>query len=512
MADLLIRNANVITLDLRRPIVPALAISGGRIVAVGDVASVEEQAGPSAVLDLGGLTVVPGFIDSHVHFTWTGVRPFAVDLRTAQSVEDVLDLVNERAARAAPGEIVFGHGFEAAASPRQLELDRIAPGNPVLLQGATGHFAVANGPMLRHLGLAAGDDGLDADGRLRGRANTRAAWRVPAEFAAQIGWERVFGVAADKALRAGITTLHALEGEDRADDPAVLALLGLTPALPVRVVVYYQTTDVNAVTRLGLPRIGGCIWVDGDFEPHTAALKEPYADAPESRGCLYFDDASIGTFVQRAHGAGLQIALHCVGDAAVAQVLGAYRRALDAAPRRDHRHRIEHFEVYDAALLAATRMLGLYVAIQPPFDGYFGGIATNAHFLGTERARRADAVRTFVEHGIPVGGGSDCPVTPLSPLYGIHCAVNHSNPAERIDARRALELFTIDNARLAFEEDDKGTIEVGKLADLTVLRENPLQVATEHIKDIEVAMTIIGGAVRWGAATSCNSEGESCRN
>ena len=497
MADLLIHNAHVLTLDPRRPIATAIAVRAGRIAAVGDWPEVQPAAADAPVLDLQGQTVVPGFIDSHVHFTWTGVRRFAVDLSPAESVGDVLDLVAERVRSSGPDDIIFGRGFDSAIAPRQTHLDRVAPGHAALLQGSTGHHAVANSRMLAALDLAAGADGLDEDGRLRGAANTRAAWRVPAQFAAQVGWERVFGAAADEALQAGITTLHALEGENRAGDPAVLALQQLAPELPVRVVIYYQTTDVAAVQRLGLPRIGGCIWIDGDFEPHTAALQAPYADEPATCGCLYFDDAAVEEFVEQAHRAGLQVALHCVGDAAVAQVLRAYRRALTAHPRSDHRHRIEHFEVYDEALLRETRALGIHVAIQPPFDGHFGGIDANARFLGQERAQRADAVRTFVDRGIPVGGGSDCPVTPLSPLYGIHCAVNHTNPRERISPRRALELFTIDNARLAFEERDKGTVEVGKLADLTVLKEDPLAVDPEHIQEIEVAMTIVGGAVRW---------------
>ncbi len=499
MADLLIHNANIITLDPRRPVVPALAVREGRIVAAGAWDAVKDEPVDGPVLDLQGQTVVPGFIDSHVHFTWTGVRHFAVDLSPAQSADDVLDLVRERVASSRRGVLIFGRGFEAEAAPRRADLDRIAPDNPVLLQGTTGHHAVANTPMLDQLGIEPGAQGLDPDGRLRGAANTRAAWRVPSQFAAEVGWERVFGMASQLALEAGITTLHALEGENTPDDPAVLNLLRLAPNLPVRVVVYYQTTDVEAVQRLGLPRIGGCIWIDGDFEPHTAALKAPYADQPTTRGSLYFPDEMVNDFIERAHRAGLQVALHCVGDAAVAQVLHAYRRALAASPRADHRHRIEHFEIYDAELLRETRDLGVHVAIQPPFDGHFGGIEANARFLGTERAHRADAIRTFVEHHIPIGGGSDCPVTPLDPLYGMHCAVNHTNPHERISAQRALELFTIDNARLAFEEHEKATIEAGKLADLTVLREDPLAVPPDRIKDIDVTMTIVGGAIRWRA-------------
>lgn len=499
MPDLLLLNANVLTLDGQQPTATAILVRDGTVAAVGDHTLGEEHHDVPR-LDLKGQTVVPGFIDSHVHFTWTGVRPFAVDLSAAQTAQDTLDLVAARVATVAPGGLILAQGLNPQAVVNGADLDRIAPHNPVLLQGYTGHSAIANTAMLRQLELAPGGDGLDEHGVLRGAANTRAAWRVPAQFASEVGWDRVFGSAAALALQAGITTIHALEGEDRADDPAVLALLGAMPRLPVRIVVYYQTRDVAAVQRLGLPRIGGCIWIDGDFEPHTAALQAPYADDPTTSGCLYFSDDAVDKFVSEAHAAGLQISLHCVGDAAVAQVLGAYHRALAAHPRPDHRHRIEHFEIYDPALLARTLRDDVYVAIQPPFDGYFGGVEHNATYLGAERALRADPVRTFVEHGIPIGGGSDCPVTPLDALYGIHCAVNHSNPAERISPLRALQLFTIDNARLAFEEDRKGTITPGKLADFAVLSADPCRVEPGQIKDIDVRMTIVGGEIRWTAS------------
>lgn len=494
MSDLLIINANILTLDPRRPHASALLIRDGRIADVGRWDDFTADTTGIQTLDLNGQTVVPGFIDSHVHFTWTGIRAWTLDLSAATNISDVMALVAERASDGGHG-LILGQGLDPDIQVLGSEIDRLVPSRPVLLQGNTGHFAVANQAMLAQLGLRPGDPGLNEAGILRGAANTRAAWRVPAQFAAEVGWEQVFGSAAAEALRVGITTLHALEGEDRAGDPAVLALQRIAPDLPIGIVLYYQTRDVAAVTQLGLPRIGGCIWIDGDFAPHTAALQEPYADEPGTCGCLYFDDAEVEFFIEQAHLAGLQIALHCVGDAAVAQVLRAYRRALTLSPRTDHRHRIEHFEVYDATLLEEARELGVHVAIQPPFDGYFGGIEMNARFLGAERAQRADPIRTFDRAGIPIGGGSDCPVTPLNPLYGIHCAVNHSNLHERITPQRALELFTIDNARIAFEEAEKGSIEIGKFADLTILREDPLTVAPERIKDIDVMKTIVRGRV-----------------
>jgi hypothetical protein len=204
----------------------------------------------------------------------------------------------------------------------------------------------------------------------------------------------------------------------------------------------------------------------------------------------------------------MQIALHCVGDAAVEQVLRAYRRALGQHPRPDHRHRVEHFELYDEQLLRDARELGVAVAIQPAFDGYFGGMETNARYLGWERAERADAIATFDRHGIPIGGGSDSTVTPLGPLYGMHCAVNHSNPNERVTAERALRLWTSDNARLAFEEDVKGTLAVGKYADFVVLDGDPLAVPATQIKDIKVCLTVMNGNITYTNTNLADSRSE----
>jgi hypothetical protein len=285
------------------------------------------------------------------------------------------------------------------------------------------------------------------------------------------------------------------------NDAGVRALLDHAPSMPVHIVLYWQTMHVDAVRALGLPRIGGCIWVDGDMGPHTAALKQPYADQPCSCGQLYISDERLQQFVREANAANLQIALHAVGDAAVEQVLRAYRHALTDHPRTDHRLRVEHFEIYDDDLLREAKALGVFVAIQPAFDGYFGGIQENARFLGGERAQRADAIATFDRHGIPSGGGSDSTVTPLGPLYGMHCAVNHTNARERVSAERALRLWTIDNARLAFEETQKGTIAPGKLADLAVLDADPLQVDPLTIKDIGVAMTIREGDITYHRGT-----------
>jgi predicted amidohydrolase YtcJ len=297
----------------------------------------------------------------------------------------------------------------------------------------------------------------------------------------------------------GLTTVHALEGGEQPDDSVTQELIAILPELPLRLIIWYETLDVATVQRSGLRRIGGCILLDGDFGPHTAAMMDPYVDQPDSRGTLYHTQDEINGFVEEAHRAGLQIAMHAVGDRAVKQALDAYERALARWPRNDHRHRIEHFEIYDEALAKWALQLGVHLGIQPPFNTYFGGHTRLSSILGEERALRSDPVRSLIETGIQVGGGSDSCVTPLQPLYGVFAAVNHSNPNERIDVERALKLYTLDNAFLAFEEKEKGSVEVGKVGDLVVLAEDPTTVDPKTIADIPVAMTIVGGEIVYSA-------------
>lgn len=508
MHDLLITNAQIHTLDPQRPTAHTLLVHAGRIIALDDDVPSLPQA---HILDLRGQTVVPGFIDSHVHLVWTGVRHFALDLQGISSIAGIQALVHEQTQQRAAGELILGLRLDEEAfpdnPPTAADLDAVASDHPVLLHGDTGHLTIANTHAMQQFALGAHVSGWHANGLLVGNAHTAVAWRAPTLFAAQIGWEQVLHAAANEAARVGITTIHALEGDNAPDDAGVRALLSHAPWLPVHIVLYWQTMHVDAVQALGLPRIGGCIWVDGDFGPHTAALKQPYADCPGCRGHLYIPDERLQPFVSQANAAGLQIALHAVGDAAVEQVLRAYGRALAEHPRTDHRLRVEHFEIYDNELLREAKALNVSVALQPAFDGYFGGIAENTRYLGPERAQRADAINTFDLHGIPIGGGSDSTVTPLGPLYGMHCAVNHTNPSERVTPERALRLWTIDNARLAFEEAEKGSIEVGKLADLTVMDTDPLQVMPTLIRDIRVTMTIKAGTVTYMHAAMMEDQG-----
>jgi len=504
--DLAVRNAHIITMDPQQPRAEALAVREGNIVAVGSWEGVAPHAEGVPMLDLAGKTVVPGMIDTHAHFLWTALSLAALDVGSAKDHPTLQEIVRQAVADKPPGEPILGMGFTEYAldtdrfSPIIAALDAVAPDNPVCLIGVTGHASAANTRGLELLSFPEGTPGImaDASGRPNGlladKANNLAFERFGEHFGVDEKAAGMVASAVDRAHAVGLTTVHALEGGIAGDNEAAEEFLASIPLLPLRFVFFYQTMDVDRVLELGLPRIGGCILLDGDVGPHTAALSEPYVDDPECYGTLYHTQEEIDAFVLAAHRAGLQVAMHAVGDAAVEQALNAYEAALNAYPRDDHRHRIEHCEVIREEQIQRAQRLGVALAIQPPFNHYWPH-TEYTRTLGKERAWRADPVGTLMRPGLLLAGGSDSTVTPLGPLIGVHAAVNHSNPAERVGVQQALELYTINAARIAFQETDRGSLEVGKLGDFVVLGGDPFEVDPGHIKDIPVEMTVIGGDI-----------------
>ena len=326
--DLAIRNANIVTMNLRQPRAEALVVRDGRVVAVGSWEEVAPHTEGLATLDLTDRTVLPGFIDTHVHFLWTAMSLAALDASAGKDDASLQGIVHQAAMKMPPGRLIFGMGFTEYALeteqqvPIRQVLDAAAPKNPVFLMGVTGHTSAVNTPALDLLSLPAGTPGMmcDAGGRPNGlladRANTLAWDRFSATFGADKRAREMIARAEERALSVGLATLHALEGGTTSEDVTIADLLVAMPALRLRLVLYYQTMDVDRVIRLGLPRIGGCILLDGDVGPRTAALSEPYADDPACYGTLYYTQEEVNAFVLKAHKAGLQVAMHAVGDGA----------------------------------------------------------------------------------------------------------------------------------------------------------------------------------------------------
>ena len=435
-------------------------------------------------IDLPGTTIVPGFIDSHVHLTATGRALANADIRGARSKEEFLALVRERSAEGADVVHVEGFdetGWERHELPTARELDDATP-DPVVATRADGHLSVASSSTLAGVDLA-GADGveLDADGRPTGRLTKEANRRVVAWVEASYDTQRIEGFqlqAAGLAASRGVTSVHEMS-LDVAD---LDVLLGHRQRLPVDVSPTPGSMSLPDAMERGFTAIGGDLPVDGSIGARTAALSHPYEDGSDE-GALYHDDDAMAEFFHAAHNAGLQVGVHAIGDRAIEQVLATWERvylALDSRERRHfraRRHRIEHFVLPSGDQIERTAMLGLAVSVQPAFDrlwGHGGGMYEER--LGPARAMAAHPIRTMLERGIEVGVGSDSPITPLDPMLAIASLEAHHEPTQRLTRLESLKLHRVGSARLGRQDGKKGALEPGWHADFAAYDADPLDV------------------------------------
>ncbi len=478
-----------------------MLIDSGRIAAVGSGEPPDDLPGSQAPCDLRPSTIIPVLHDCHVHFLQTGLMDLDVDLGSASRFDDMLSLLADATSRH-DGSILRAHSFDPdlmsdGRYPTMAELDAISSVLPILVKRRDGHSGVVNSAAWRLLSLSEGAVGVGLDeaglptGTLRAQAYTTAIRKVEGFLTRD---ERVecFRRAAALAVRRGIGVVHALAGSKEPSNTDVELLLEVQDELPIDTVVYSQMEDVDRVAALGLPRIGGCLLLDGSFSSGTAALATPYADR-EGTGVLYYEDEDLTAFFRRAHERGLQLSVHALGERAIDQAIRCYRAAAGSETRQA-RHRIEHCELPSDAHIEAIAESGISPCVQPTFELLWGGPAGMIEKrLGSARAARTNPHRTMLAAGIPLAGGSDSYVTPMDSLLGIHSAVNRPNESERISVFDAVGLFTSGAARVSFDESKRGTLEVGKEASFTVLDDDPFDVRPETIKDIRVAALYVRG-------------------
>jgi predicted amidohydrolase YtcJ len=542
--DLALVNANVLTMDpdpLARPRASAVTIAGGRVEAL-DVSPV----GADRVVDLRGATVLPGFGDAHNHMVGFGMSLAEVDLRSsaAGSLDELYAAVARRAETTAPGGWVVGTGYDQnklGAHPHRDALDRAAPGRRVWLRHTSGHMCVVNSLVLADLGLdMAGTDlsggrvATDADGRPSGLLEERAQLLVgslvyPYPLAELT---EAIGRAAAQYLKEGITscTEAGIGGGWVAHSPAELAAyqaardqgnLGVRVELMAASEVLHSLgahagdglvagLDLGISTGFGDDwlRLGAVkIFADGSLVGRTAALHEPYAgDGADGggRGYLQADAAELQATIIAAHRSGWQVATHAIGDLAIDVVLDAYERALAQYPRRDPRHRIEHFAVVQPGQVARAAGLGVIAVPQGRFATELGDGMLAA--VGPARHDWLYRQRSLLEAGMVLPGSSDRPVVAGAPLLGIADMVNRRtasgvpfNPGEAITVSQALHAYTRGSAYASHQEHVKGSIAPGMLADLVVLSEDPTAVSPERIAGLAVLATIVDGQCRYDA-------------
>lgn len=478
-----------------------MLIDSGHIAAVGCGEPPDDLPGSQAPRDLRPRTIIPALHDCHVHFLQTGLMDLDVDLGSTSRFDDMLSLLADAASRH-DGSVLRAHSFDPdlmsdGRYPTMAELDAISSTVPILVKRRDGHSGVVNSPAWKLLSLPEDTSGVEVDeaglptGTLRAQAYTFAIRRVEGFLTRD---ERVecFQRAAALAVTRGIGVVHALAGSKDPSNTDVELLLEVQNELPIDTVIYSQMEDVDRVAALGLPRIGGCLLLDGSFSSGTAALTEPYADR-EGTGVLYYEDEHLTAFFRGAHERGLQLSVHALGERAIGQAIRCYRAAA-GSETREARHRIEHCELPSDAHIAAIAGAGIFPCVQPTFEflwGRPGGMIEKR--LGPARAARTNPHRTMLAAGIPLAGGSDSYVTPMDSLLGIHSAVNRPNESERLSVFDAVGLFTSGAARASFDESKRGTLEVGKEASFTVLDDDPFDVRPETIRDIGVAALYIRG-------------------
>lgn len=513
-------NGRIITLDQSDCIASQMYTQGERIVAVGD--DIRPHLGSAEdveIIDLQGKAMVPGFMDCHLHYTMTALGRVDTRLDGVRSLAELQELVREGVKTLEPGRFFRGWVWDETHYPEQRapnrwDLDQVAPDNPVVLFRVGGNVAALNSKAWEILNLPADLPGVDKTvaeeptGLLKGSANFLAQMLVHAQLTPD---ERIAAYQSLARFLAaqGVTTVHAVEGglyESLQGGPSypntdVDYLVNNVLDIPLDVIIWdtqviNPVEDLARIKGLGLPRVGGDIFVDGVLgvawvpDVARAAISEPYLDGDRSLGHLLLTDEVLADFLADALRQNLQVSCHAVGDRAIGQFIDCYTRALERHSRSDTRFRIEHGILPTDEQIERSAELGIVFSMQPAFEWQSGGAQGRyAQRLGPARVRRTHPIRQLMDGGVVVAGGSDSPANVTDPLLGVHACVYHESEENRVTPMQALRVFTINAAWSAFEERDKGTLEVNKLADMVVLDGDPLQPGVQ-IKDIGVVRTV----------------------
>jgi predicted amidohydrolase YtcJ len=520
-ADLALTSGKVLTMNQSQPYAEAVAIKDDRIVQVGANEEIEPLIGENTkVISLDGKTVVPGFIDTHIHVADYGRLSRWIDLSNVASIKEMQECLSRHAAKMPKGKWLIGRGwnqtrFAEKRLPTCFDLDLVSPDNPVIFYQESGQVCVVNNKALELAGVTqlttvpqGGAIDRDAEtgeltGVLRDSA-TNLVWAVIPEPNEEEVAEAT-GLACQKIVEAGVTSVHWMVLSPV--EIKVIQKLHQENKLPLRVYVVIPASLLDEVAGLGaylgleddMLRVGGVeIGADGYLATRTAALLQPYSDDPTESGRLLCTQEHMNAEAAKILKAGLQLIIHAVGDKAVDVALTTIEKVASEAPRKGVHNRIEQAAVLNEELINRMKKQKVIVSVQPRVIASEFSVWSATEHLGAERAKWLYPVKTLLKEGIRIVGGSDCPMEPLSPLLGVQTVVTRETvPEERVTIGEALRMYTVDAAYSSNEENKKGSVETGKLADLTVLSDDPKKVSPNKIAKIAVEMTIVGGRVSY---------------
>lgn len=505
--DMVLKNGTVITLDQNQPECRWIAVKDGKIAAMGQQDDFAGEA--ERVIDLRGNVVLPGLADAHCHGMMTGRNLAAVDLQGLSCLDEVLHRMEERAKATEPGKLVHGYGLKYESlrekrMPNRHELDAACPNSPCVVVHASCHGLACNTQALNMTGVLDDPELMNDCGEeisngilLQDRSNFIAQdiffGRV--DTATRKGYLHTF---ARHAASKGCATIHSLDGGE-IDEAVTGELLEETrKELPIHSVTMWQTWDVQAAKAAGLPRVGGCLCLDGARALFQSAFSKPFLNHPETRGLLYKSDFDVYNFVYEAHKNNMQTGMHAMGDRAIDQLIYVIDSVTKQLGDKGLRHRIEHFSYPTERHIEMAAELQLALPMQPkwcemwdnPEDSVF------ARMLGVEAAEQNEPFRKLVEAGCMVVSSSDSPVTPVDPIHNLHILVNNPRESRRIGVTDALKISTHNAAWAAHEEQERGNLTEGKFADMTIIDRNPY-VCPEKIGESRVLMTVSEGRVAY---------------
>lgn len=526
-ADLVLFNGNIHTMDPERPRVSAVAIAGDRFAATGSDSDMRSLVAPGGrEIDLRGATVVPGFIDAHIHFLSYGMSLREINLSGTVTLKAALEKVGRRAAATAPGQWLMGQGWdqsvwEGGAFPAAAQLDAVAGEHPVYLERKCGHAAWMNSLALEQVGITAltedpegGEIVRDEEGRPTGILFEKAMELAFPCMAEPSEREAVAAVrqAQDVVNRMGIVGVHTKEA---AASLRAFQQLRAEGDLTLRTVAQIPVAELDSAIRLGLRtglgdefiRIGGVkVFSDGALGPRTAWMMAPYDGEPDNLGIVVTGAEEMADIIARATEGGLAVVTHAIGDRANRMVLDALEKSRRAGRGLHLRHRIEHAQVLDVEDIARFAELDIIASVQPIHatqdmllaDRYWG-----------ERSRYAYAFRSLWDSGAKLAFGSDAPVETPDVIQGIHAAVTRMRadgspggegwyPEERLTVEEAVWGYTAGAAYAGGTEGSQGSISPGKLADLVVLSQDIFTIHPMAILETDVEATLFGGAFVWG--------------
>ncbi len=516
----------IYTVDEAQPTAQAVAVRDGKIIAVGSESKCKSALGTDyEAINLSGSALLPGFIDTHMHPTGQIVYEMFGDLRGLPGIAELQKKIRELAANDPTAEWVIGLQFEdqdlrEARLPNRHDLDAACADRPVMIVKHDGHLVITNTKAMQALGVSAqtpapegGEIDREPDGFPLGPFRETAT-SIPLAAISMPPMEKITAAARaafGKISAHGITSAgfilqtgeEGVFGKQGAFDVLFMTLLfDLIPFNICSLLVAADAAPIEAARQTKLhnlaagstARINGMkFWADGTFGSCTALMSRPFTDHPDKSGFLIHREDEMYRRMVAAHTAGLQIAIHVVGDRAVRVCIALYDRLLSEHPKQDHRHRLEHASVVDAKMVEDMARLKLVVSTQPMFIHSEKGWLHKR--LGPERAQWTYPFRSFLDAGVKLAGASDAPIESLDVPHALQCCVTREGfePQQGISAAEAVRMFTIDAAYAQFEESVKGSISVGKRADLVVLSANPVSVPSEKIREIKVERTIWGG-------------------